>query len=184
MFSLAAYSLIYGNRDSNFYIAVNHAMQSFVATALICSGLLFFPKIYYYLSWRRGFLNVLSELEVMTEVLSRGENLTIKVISGTLVMDRFAKMLPRKMAYYSVLKINLICLDLVMSISYLSTFQKQIRLPYIALLHRYILLLKESCKKRIPVIIPANDHHLFDETYELHLIYQLMKSWNNLCLNN
>ncbi|WBV65820.1 hypothetical protein PGH44_15715 [Legionella pneumophila] len=45
MLSLASYSLIYGvEADSNFYIAINNALYTLAAMAVIFAGLFIFPK--------------------------------------------------------------------------------------------------------------------------------------------
>ena len=181
--SLASYSLNYGSSDSNFYIAINHAMQTLLATSLVMSALLFFPRLYYLWIWRNGFYDVLTRIEELTGKITNGIEVEVPIIPGTIVMDRYSRMLSRRMKVFSILKITLLTLDLVMAVSYLVSFQKQLRAPYIAFLHRYVLLLKESCKLKRPLMIKANEEVIFRETHELRTLHAIILSWNYLCLN-
>ncbi len=182
--SLGAYSLIYGLNDSNFYIALNHALQTIVAMIIVFIGLLFFPKYYYFCIWRNGFDDVLTKIEELTAQISQGNHITIPIIPGTIIMERYSKMLSSRTKKFSILKITLLSFDLVMSVSYLASFQNQLRAPYIIFLHRYILALKEAYKKRMPLSINEHDLQIFNETHELKVLHQLILSWNYLCYKN
>jgi hypothetical protein len=105
----------------------------------------------------------------------------VPIIPGTVIMERYAKMLSRRDKYFSVLKITLLSLDLVMAMSYLVSFRKQLRTPYIIVLHKYLVLLKEHCFERKVVFIAEHERSVFQETYELRTLYQLINSWNYLC---
>lgn len=179
--SLAIYSLIYVNQNSNFYIAINHAIQTFVAMLVIFFGLYVFPKTHYLAIWRRAFCEVVTNLASLSEKIGNGEVKTVPIFSGILVMERYSKMLSRKMKYYSVLKITLLAFELIMSMSYLVSFQKKIKVQYIRLFHHYLVLLREACFKREVILINKNELALFNETHELRILYQLILSWNYIC---
>ncbi|MBX9598316.1 MAG: hypothetical protein K2X04_07055 [Burkholderiales bacterium] len=179
--SLAAYSMTYGDTNSNFYIALNHSLQTFVAMLLVFAGLFLFPKTYYLSIWRRGFYNALSSMETVTFAISHNRDIDVPIIPGTVIMERYAKMISRRDKYFSVLKITLLSLDLVMAMSYLVSFRKQLRTPYIVVLHKYLVLLKEHCFERKMIFIAEHERSVFQETYELRTLYQLINSWNYLC---
>lgn len=180
--SLAAYSLNYGSSDSDFYIALNHSLQTIVAMGIVMSALLFFPRLYYLWIWRNGFYDVLVKMEELTGKIANQIPVQVPIIPGTIVMDRYSRMLSRRMRVFSILRITLLTLDLVMAVSYLVSFQKQLRAPYIMFLHRYVMLLKESCRLRKTLVIKSNELVIFRETHELRTLYQIIVSWNNLCL--
>jgi|GEM_PF-2170791 len=181
--SLATYSLIYGNNNSNFYLALNHTLETIIAMCIVMVALLFFPRLYYQWIWRNGFYDVLAQVEELTGRISNGEQVQVPIISGTIIMDRYSKMLSRRcLKVFSILKITLLTLDLVMAVSYLVSFQKQLRAPYIAFLHRHVLLLKEACKLKKPVVIKDNELSVFRETHELRTLHHIICSWNYLCL--
>jgi hypothetical protein len=182
--SLAAYSMTYGDSNSNFYIALNHGLQTFVAMLVVFAGLFLFPKVYYLLIWRRGFYNALCSIEAVTAAICHNQEIDMPIISGTVVMERYSKMISRREKYFSVLKITLLTLELVMGMSYLISFRKQLKTPYLMVLHRYIALLKDKCFARQMIFIAEHERNVFNETYELRTLYQLINSWNYLCSHN
>jgi hypothetical protein len=179
--SLAVYSLIYVNSDSNFYIALNHVLQMIVAMLVIFLGLYVFPKTYYLSIWRRALCEVVVNLEVLSKKICEGEVKTIPIFSGIIVMERYSKMLSRKMKCYSILKITLLAFELIMSISYLASFQKKIKTQYIKIFHHYLIILRNACFKRETIVLKPQELVLFNETHELRILYQLILSWNYVC---
>ena len=179
--SLAAYSLIYVNQNSNFYLAINHALQTFVAMIVIFGGLYLFPKSYYLSIWHRAFCEVVTNLEIMTEKICKRELKAIPIYQGIIVMERYSKMLSKNMKYYSILKITLLAFELIMTISYLVSFQSKIKIQYIRLFHHYLLVLRDAALKKEAVLISDKELVLFNETHELKILYQLILSWNYVC---
>ncbi|CEG56130.1 hypothetical protein [Legionella fallonii] len=179
--SLAVYSLIYVNADSNFYIALNNTLHTLAAMVLMLVGLYMFPKIYYLSIWRRAFCDVVTHLEILTEKICREEVNTIPIFSGIIVMERHCKMLSRKMKYFSILKITLLAFELIMSISYLVSFQKNIKIQYIRLFHHYLVIMRDAVRMKDPVFIDPKELPLFNETHELKILHQLILSWNYVC---
>jgi hypothetical protein len=180
--SLAAYSLMYSANNNNFYIALNHGLQSFVAMLVVMAGLVLFPRQYYLWIWRKAFYQLLVKVSHYTGEISRGEMVEIPIIPNTVIMHRYALMLSPRMHVFSILKITLLAMDLVMSLAYLEAFQKQLRAPYILFLHRYLGLLSNACKNQQSLLIQEHDLQIFQETHELRSLYHLIKSWNYLCL--
>ncbi|HAU1151997.1 TPA: FUSC family protein [Legionella pneumophila] len=182
MLSLASYSLIYGvEADSNFYIAINNALYTLAAMAVIFAGLFLFPKKYYFDIWERAFFEVITGLESLSAKICKGEVKTIAIFSGIIVMERYSKMLPRNIKCYSILKITMLSFDLILTMSYLLSFQKQLRREYVIVLHHYLERLCKACKARQPVILSDQELPAFKETHELEVLYQLILSWNYLC---
>jgi hypothetical protein len=179
--SLAVYSLIYENADSNFYIALNHMLETLVAMGLIFIGLYLFPKKYYFIIWQRAFLEVLTKLEFLTQELYEERIETIPVFSGIIIMGKYSKMLPHSIHYYSVLKITLLAFELIMSLSYILSFRKKIKTAYIKVFNHYLKLMLEACKKKRPVFISNHDHILLKQSHELKVLRRLILSWNYLC---
>lgn len=182
--SLAAYSMTYGNSNSNFYVALNHALQTTVAMLIVVGGLILFPRRYYLAIWRRAFCNVVLNLENLTAKICRGEIEQMPIINGLIVMDRYSKMLSRRMPYYSILKITLLTAELVMAMSYLLAFHKQLRQQYIVVLQAYYARLAQAARKGQSLPISVAEQRLFAETHELRTLYQLIISWNYLCQGN
>lgn len=179
--SLAVYSLIYVNSDSNFYIALNHVLQTIVAMLVIFLGLYIFPKTYYLSIWRRAFCQVVDNLEILSKKMCEEEVKTIPIFSGIIVMERYSKMLSKNMKYYSILKITLLAFELIMSISYLVSFQKKIKIQYIKIFHHYLVILRNACSKKEIIVIKPQEVALFNETHELRVLYRLILSWNYVC---
>ena len=178
---VASYSLIYLRADSNFYIALNHALETIVGACVIVAGLYIFPKKYYLAIWRRAFYEVMVHLEVLCAKLSRREEVKIGIISGVVMMQRYSKMLPRKGKSYSLLKITLLAFELGMSMSYFISFEKQLRIEYLRVLHSYLEKLCQALKKREPVALTSQERPVFNTSHELRILYQLILSWNYVC---
>lgn len=180
--SLGSYSLTYGTfADSNFYIALNHGLETLAATAVIFAGLYVFPKSYYLAIWQRAFNDVLVNLEILSAKICRGEVKDVTIFSGIIVMERYSKMLPKQIKYYSVLRITLLVYELILTMSYLVSFQKQLHMEYVKVFHKYIALLNEASRKKQKIVITPQERGLFKETHELRVLYQLILSWNYLC---
>ncbi|MCL9684872.1 FUSC family protein [Legionella maioricensis] len=179
--SLAVYSLIYVNSDNNFYIALNHVLQIIVAMLVIFLGLFIFPKTYYLSIWRRAFYQVVVNLETLSKKICEEEVKTIPIFSGIIVMERYSKMLSKKIKYYSIIKITLLAFELIMSISYLASFQKKIKIQYIKIFHHYLIILRNACLKKEKIVLKPQELALFNETHELRVLYRLILSWNYVC---
>lgn len=179
--SLAVYSLIYDKSNSNFYLALNHALETVVAMLVVMAGLLLFPKHYYLAIWRRAFIGVLQNLITTADKIYQGEIEQMAIIPGTVIMKRYSKMLSPRMKCYSVLKITLLTFELVVAMSYLVAFYRQLRWQYIAAFHHYLERLLPQVKNRQPLTLTPQDLKIMHETYELRTLAQLIKSWNHLC---
>ena len=86
--SLAAYSLLYSASDNNFYIALNHSLQSFVAMLVVMIGLVLFPRSYYLWIWRKSLQQLLSKVSEYTAQISRGESVENPIIQSTIMLQR------------------------------------------------------------------------------------------------
>ena len=181
--SLAVYSLIYKNADTNLYIALNNALQTLLAMLIMFAGLYTFPKKYYLAIWQKAFHAVLNTLTLFSEKIYKEELESLPIVSGIITMERYANMLSRNMNYYSVLKITLLSFDLIMAMSYLLSFRKHIKEPYILVLHQYLALLTKACKARQPLSLSVHDIAVLKESHELNTLYRLILSWNSLCAN-
>lgn len=182
--SLSAYSLIYGNANSNVYIALNHALQTIVATLIIIIGLLFFPKRYYLNIWHQAFIDVVQTLETLSKNMLQTEAQPIAAYPEIVVMERYSRMLSRKMNYISVLKVNLLTFDTIMMMSYCVTFQHEFNRNVLALLHANLVELKHATHKKQPVLSKFHGQDLLDDSSALRTIHQLIHSWNTLCYDH
>lgn len=105
--SLAAYSLLYPNLNSNIHMVINNAITTLVALMIIFSSLVLFPLGYYYRLWLRAYILLLQE--TVRNFHSIAEK---KIAPFSLVMGHtkhtllFAKMLPRSLPTFSILKMN------------------------------------------------------------------------------
>lgn len=179
--SLAVYSLIYKNADSNLYIALNNAVKTLVAMLIMFIGLYTFPKKYYLFIWRRALQHALDNIALLVKKIYEEELKSLPIISGIIMMERYSKMLSRRMHYFSVLKITLLTFELVMSLSYMLSFKKSLQTHYMTALHQYLLQISNACKARRPLFLSAHDVGVLHESHELKVLYRLILSWNFLC---
>lgn len=111
--SLAVYSLVYGQINTNFYQALNNSLITLLAMIVIMASMLFFPLSYYFRAWVRAFCLMLKQILSNFESLRNNEILKTELVQTHLIMmHRFANFLPRKMPTYNILKINLLMNDL------------------------------------------------------------------------
>lgn len=179
---LASYSLIYVNKDVNFYIALNHFLETMVGGCVMFAGLYLFPNTYYLAIWRRAFSQVITHLDFTTAQLCGGELKTVTIFPGMVIMERYAKMLPREKKTFTILKITRLTFQLVVFMSYLTSVETQHWIEYIEVLHGYLPKLRDAIKKRETVIINEQELDLFKASHELRIIYNLIRSWNYLCV--
>jgi hypothetical protein len=182
--SLGAYSLLYGNTDGNFIIALNNMLKSVLAGFIIFSGLYIFPKKFYFVIWKKAFCDVLLTLDLLAEKIKKNEVKDVPVFKGFMIMGRYSKMVSKKVKHYSILRMTILALHLVMEVSYLSLFKKTINKEYIFLLQYYSKILLKQCKKDKSVQLAEKDKNQLSEIEELKTIRQLIMSWNYLCSNH
>lgn len=178
---LAAYSLLYGDSDANFFVALNNALKSVVASVIIFAGLYIFPKSFYLSIWKKALCDVLLTLNTITEQIKQGEIKDVPIFKGFMIMGRYSKMMSRRMKYYSIIKITLLALHLVTEASYLSHFHKSIKKEYIVALQKYTSLLYDACMTGDLVTLTGHDKAVIKSIEELNTIHRLILSWNYLC---
>lgn len=178
---LAAYSLIYGNSNANFYVAINHGLETFVAMMIVMIGLYFFPKRYYIWIWKKAYIEVLSTSLSYLNQVNAEQVVKIKVVSGIVVMRRYSLMLNHGLTKLIILRITLLTFDLVMSVSYIVAFHKQMRKPYLLFLERQLHELLNAVKLNRVVDVNTSDINKFNETHELKVVLKIIRSWNTLC---
>ena len=180
--SVASYSLIYGSYTTgNFYVALNHALLTLAATVVIFIALYLFPQKCYFVIWRRAFCDVIANLESFSLKIINQEAKTVSISAGTIMMARYAKMLPRWMKYLTILRLTMLAFELVMGMSYLFSFQKQVDKAHVVTLHSYLARFSTVCKKHKPLALKPQEASVFNETHELRTLYKLIVSWNYLC---
>lgn len=176
--SIAIYSLIYNNSNSNFYIALNHALQSITAMLIMFAGLILFSKKYYLTIWYRAFSSVLSEIQSAVDKITNQQMTTMPIISGTLIMEQYANMLSRRMSHFSVLKITLITFELITQLAAWTICPENIKITHQQLFASHLQRFTAAVKLKHPLTIQKAD---FPDFYALQALYKLILSWNYLC---
>ena len=179
---LASYSLIYVDRDVNFYIALNHVLVTLFSGAVVLAGLYVFPKTYNLAIWRRAFLDVATNLEGLCDNICKEESRHVGVITGMVVMESYSKMLPRSVKGYSISKITLHTYELVMVMSYFMAIRKQQEIKWVGILQAYLALLVLAIKNKEKILLTDEARQVLAKTHELQVVNRLISSWNYLCL--
>jgi hypothetical protein len=120
-------------------------------------------------------------LESFSLKIINEEAKTVAISSGTIMMARYAKMLPRWMKYLTILRLTMLAFELVMGMSYLFSFQTQVNKSHVMVLHTYLGRFSKVCKKHKPLVLRPQELSAFNETHELKTLYKLIVSWNYLC---
>lgn len=178
---VASYSLTYLKTNSNFYIALNHGLYTSTAMAIIFAGLFLFPKTYYLSIWKRALLEVIHQLKFFCTKWLEGQAQSIPIVAGMVIMERYTHMMPKKNGY-TVMKITGLMFELIMLTSYLLTFEKNLPLASIQILHDYLNKLYESCKLNKPLILRQSEIKTLQASRELVVLYKVIMSWNYLCV--
>ncbi len=111
--SLAIYSLVYGQINTEFYTALNNSLITLLAMAVIMAAMLLFPLSYYFRAWLKAFVLMLRQILNNFELVLQREELKIELVQPHLIMMfKFAHLLPRKLPTFNILKINLLMNEL------------------------------------------------------------------------
>lgn len=179
--SLAAYSLIYVESDTNFYIALNHALKTLFAGVVMLVGLMVFPKSFYLNIWQRAFYHYCKEIETISQAILNKKIEHIEIVSPVLTMECYAKMLTTRMPYYSIIRITILAFHLTMGMSYLLNFRDEIDDQHIRLLSGYMHKLADAVKHKSPLNINQNEILRLKEADNLNTLNKLINTWNGIC---
>lgn len=172
--SLAVYSLVYGQISTDFYIALNNALITLLATVIITACLILFPKRYYFRAWMRALLHLLKQIQGNFKLIQHNMEIQIEPVQGHLMMlAKYAKFLPRKLPIFTILKINLLVneLRLISCVTDQKLFkmEQQTLEHVINRLNKLITAIEQKQKCQI-------------DQCDYPLLYQIISTWNNLCL--
>jgi hypothetical protein len=179
--SLAGYSLIYNYTDRDPYVAFNNLCITVLALLVMLGGLYCFPLQYYSKIWQRAFNQALVTLTMMINGLCDNSLSSIPVCHGVIVMERYAKMLPRNSAWFTRLKITLLTLDTIMAMSYWFAFDRNLYQHDKIMMRRYLSRLKTACQLQQPMTHELSILADLQHVKELKVLYRLIRSWNTLC---
>lgn len=172
--SLSVYSLQYGQINTNFYAILNNGLTTLLAMVIIVAALILFPQSLYFRVWLRAYILVLKQIHGNLILIKQNQEVEIEPVQGHLIqLVRFAKMLPRKLPIFTILKINLLINELRV-ISCVAD-QKLIQIPKNELdsLITNIGILISSVELEQKCKLPENDNLL---------VGRIVASWNSLCL--
>lgn len=109
--SLAVYSLSNGQINTSFYIALNNSLITILAMIIVMTSILFFPLRYYFRAWLRAFRLMLRQ--VLSNFELALEQREIELVQPHLIMMvKYARLLPRKLPTFNILKINILMNEL------------------------------------------------------------------------
>lgn len=109
IFSLAAYSLQYGQYNADLATAFYNILKILSALCILVAALIFFPLNHYYRAWLRAFYLLTEETLGVFKSLAENKSPSQCTIHGhTLNLFNLSYLLPRKAPIFSILKINLL----------------------------------------------------------------------------
>lgn len=174
--SMGAYSLEFVQYH-DFYTALNHILVGLLAMMIMLVGLWLFPKTYYLGIWRRAFIELMSSIHQIASVMLSSKSTTMPVVPSILIMKQYAKMLPKTMRNYSVLKINFLGFDLLMQLAYHASLGKAYTSTELVLLKDVTADLSQAVKHKQAVLMLPE----LRASHSLRFLYRLVLSWNYLC---
>lgn len=168
--SLAAYSLAYGELNTDFYVALNDAIISLAAMLLCLSALVLFPRSYYYRLWLRAYIWMLKQIIDNLKTVQNNQIVPVIVQGHLINMLKYANMLPRKLPVMSILKINLLVNDLRVLSCVMD--KKAVNPDELNNLIEHLSLFVEAVITESPFYI-HQENKSFDK---------MMRAWNVICL--
>lgn len=173
--ALGAYSLLYEDINTNFYLILNNCLTTILAMVIVLGALAMFPRSYYYRSWLRAFWLLTTQIiEHLSRILDNQRPAQDPVQGHVVSIVRFANMLPHSMPIYSILKINLIISKILLIIVLVEKNAMVVETATIKSLIAEFTALKEAIEKEQPCMVKSNAITGFNK---------LIDSWNYLCLN-
>ena len=172
--SLASYSLVHGQVNTDFYVALNNSLVTLVALVGIIFALTLFPRSYYFRIWLRAFILILEQILQNYNLIANNKAAKIDLMqSNRLRMLKYAYMLPRKMPTFSILKINL----LVDNLRILSCVTDQVN---IQITNNSLNLLRHNLQYFIEAV--KEERQYFEVDNDNYILSKIINSWNYLCL--
>jgi hypothetical protein len=177
--SMSSYSLIY-NQSHDFYIGLNRVLIGFVSMGIILVGLWFFPKMYYLSVWRKALKELMTQIQYYTEQMLTMPLASFPLIPDILIAKQYAQMLPKKMRYFSVVKITFLSFDILMQLAYFVTLPEKCSQYDLKLLHDFAGQFATAIQKKQPLLFTAEQTQAID-TSIIREMKTLTHSWNYLC---
>jgi hypothetical protein len=94
--SLAAYSLTYGEINTDWYIALNNSLITIVAFLICMVGLVSFPRSYYYRSWLRAYIYLLKQITNNFIDAEHDQPVPVTLQGHLVKLVKYANLLPKK----------------------------------------------------------------------------------------
>jgi hypothetical protein len=171
--SLAAYSLIYPDINADLYATFNNACTTLVSMTIILAALLLFPLHYYYQLWRRSLALLIQEILEYALLIQHHTDAQVPAVQGhTQFLIYFAHMIPRRLPFYTVLKINLLANQLHLISCVPQSAWKTLPADKLQLLTHNLRLLQHAIHHESPCPLLYNHSAQFSK---------LIHSWNYLC---
>lgn len=172
---LAIYSLVYGEVNTDFYIAVNNALVTLVAVMIILGALVLFPLRYYFRLWRRAYILLLKQITDNFKKTQNHQLIAVIVQEHLIKLLKYSHMLPRNFPITSILKIVLLINDLrVLSFDVDHDMTKMKEQELDCLIHDLEVFTHAVEKKSLCYLsLTSSTNKIF---------FKMMQSWNNVCL--
>ncbi|WP_454782022.1 hypothetical protein [Legionella sp. WA2022007384] len=172
--SLGAYSLLYKEINTSFYVIINNCLNTFIAMAIVFAALAFFPRSYYYRLWLRALLLLISQIIEHLSLMVERKNIVFNPVRGhTNHLIRYASMLPRTFPLRSIWKINLLINHLHLIVCVIESETIILESEKINLFIEKLNILKRAIEKEQPCELAETPWSILNK---------LISSWNYLCL--
>jgi hypothetical protein len=172
--SLAAYSLVYGEINTDIYIALNNALISLIAMFVIMAALLLFPSYYYFKAWWRAYILLLKQILENLNHVQNNQPITTLVRGHFIKVIQYSQMLSRKFPIFSILKINVLVNELRIFSSVIDQEEVKIDSNDLNSLIANLNFFIESVEKKSLCSV-SNEKN--------RALQKMIYSWNYLCSN-
>jgi len=172
--SLGAYSLLYQQINTSFYVILNNCMNTLIAMAIVFAALAFFPRSYYYRLWLRALLLLVTQIIDHLSLMVANQRIIFDPVHGhTTHLVRYATMLPRTFPLRSIWKINLLMNQLHLTVCVTEANMIMMESETINLFIEKLHVFKHAVEQERPCELA---------TTPWVILNKLVHSWNYLCL--
>lgn len=172
--SLGAYSLLYREINTSFYIILNNCLNTFIAMAVVFAALAFFPRSYYYRLWLRALLLLITQIIEHLSLMVTHQRIIFDPVRGhTTHLVRFSRMIPRTFPLRTIWKINLLMNQLHLLVCVTEADTIMMNSEKINLFIQKLYVFKHAVEEERPCDLAATPWVILNK---------LVHSWNYLCL--
>ncbi len=190
--SLAIYSLVYGEVNTDFYVALNNGCITFLAMCIIIACLVLFPRRYYVNIWRRSYILLLMQIRDNLKKIAKNKEIGVIVQGHLIQMMKYAPMganqlFSKRVPLFSIFRINLLVNELRVLSCVIDQEQIKMDSDDLKKLIDALKLLIHAVEQKVPYHGKFNRDLALKENSSTEIkafkaLNKMTQAWNTVCL--